>query len=295
MVQFKDDIKKSGIYLIKSFINNKKYIGSAISISTRINRGHLKDLRNNKHDNTHLQNHVNKYGINDLQFSILETCPNEKLIEREQYWIDTLKPEFNICKIAGSTLGIKLSEETKNKMKASNKRFYKGKERPEIKGSKNPMNNIEFKQKMMTSLRKYWDNKENRKKRGERLKGVNTWTKNRIVSESTREKLRNNLKLRKPPTLGKKLSPRTEEHRRKLSQAKQKYMQTEEGKAFFKRLRKIHAEKFSEIKIKLIEGNRIYWSNPENREKQRQISRTRMLAKNDVRDSVKQIIYQAIE
>lgn len=33
--------------------------------------------------------------------------------DREQYYFDTLKPEYNILKVAGSSLGRKVSEETK--------------------------------------------------------------------------------------------------------------------------------------------------------------------------------------
>jgi group I intron endonuclease len=55
--------------------------------------------------------------MDDLIFSIIEYCPKDKLIEREQYWIDTLKPEFNICKIAGFTLGVKYSEKAKRNLR----------------------------------------------------------------------------------------------------------------------------------------------------------------------------------
>lgn len=40
-------------------------------------------------------------------------------MEREQYYIDLFKPEYNICKIAGSTLGYKHLEATKIKMSIS--------------------------------------------------------------------------------------------------------------------------------------------------------------------------------
>ena len=41
----------------------------------------------------------------------------EKAIEREQYYLDLLKPEYNICKTTGSTLGFKHTEETIAKIK----------------------------------------------------------------------------------------------------------------------------------------------------------------------------------
>lgn len=37
---------------------------------------------------------------------MLEYCDKLVLISREQYYIDTLKPFFNVCLTAGSTLGI---------------------------------------------------------------------------------------------------------------------------------------------------------------------------------------------
>lgn len=45
----------------------------------------------------------------------MELCPRELCIEREQWWIDTLKPDLNIQKIADSALGVKRTEETKRK------------------------------------------------------------------------------------------------------------------------------------------------------------------------------------
>ena len=43
------------------------------------------------------------------------------LLEREQYYLNTLNPEYNILKQAGSSLGFKLSQETKIKMSNAKK------------------------------------------------------------------------------------------------------------------------------------------------------------------------------
>lgn len=53
-----------------------------------------------------------KYGHSNFTLEILEYCPISKLIEREQYYLDLLKPEYNIATIAYSTLGYKHSAET---------------------------------------------------------------------------------------------------------------------------------------------------------------------------------------
>ena len=58
-----------------------------------------------------------KYGYGGFSLEILEYCDRDKVIEREQYYIDLLKPEYNILQTAGSSLGFKYSEDTKAKMK----------------------------------------------------------------------------------------------------------------------------------------------------------------------------------
>ena len=112
---------KKGIYQILNIINQKCYIGSAIRFSSRFGV-HRNTLRNNKHHSIILQRAWNKYGENSFIFNILEECDIEKLIEREQYYIDLLKPEYNICKIAGSCLGIKFSAESSLKKSLNSKR-----------------------------------------------------------------------------------------------------------------------------------------------------------------------------
>ena len=108
-----------GIYEIKSKINSRSYIGSSENIYRRWNH-HINNLLKNKHHSIILQRHVNKYGINDLAFSILEICNDSNLIEREQIYINNNKPYFNIRKIAESNKGIKRSDETKEKLRKIN-------------------------------------------------------------------------------------------------------------------------------------------------------------------------------
>jgi len=58
-----------------------------------------------------------KNGYSKFNLEILEYC-DQDLIGREQYYIDTLNPKYNICKNAGSSLGRAHSEETKAKIAA---------------------------------------------------------------------------------------------------------------------------------------------------------------------------------
>lgn len=116
-------MKDSGIYQIKNKINNKSYIGSSIRLNKRWKR-HITDLKCNVHHSLALQRAVNKYGLDNFEFLILESCEDEQLLDREQYYLDTLNPEYNICTIAGNCLGIKQSEETKEKRKIANSKYW---------------------------------------------------------------------------------------------------------------------------------------------------------------------------
>jgi group I intron endonuclease len=54
-----------------------------------------------------------KYGYSSIKLEILEYCERNILIKKEQYYLDLLKPKYNILKIAGSMLGFKHSKSTK--------------------------------------------------------------------------------------------------------------------------------------------------------------------------------------
>jgi len=108
----------TGIYQIRNKINKKIYIGSAINIARRWNE-HIFRLGKQKHGNPHLQSVWDKYGQDNFEFTVLEECEKENLIEREQYYLDILKPKYNICRKAYSCLGVKRTEETRAKMSAA--------------------------------------------------------------------------------------------------------------------------------------------------------------------------------
>jgi group I intron endonuclease len=111
--------KICGIYQIVSKTHPERiYIGSTIDYFNR-KRRHLQQLNKGTHHSPALQNHVNKYGIDDFEFSIIETfdfISKEHLISREQFYLDTYHPYLNVKKIADSSIGLKRSDETKRKI-----------------------------------------------------------------------------------------------------------------------------------------------------------------------------------
>jgi group I intron endonuclease len=88
----KTALKCVGIYKIK--INDKEYIGSSCNIGHRL-KHHLWSLDNSKHHNRTMQNLYNKYGKNQIYFTIIEECSDDILIEREAYYINALNPYIN--------------------------------------------------------------------------------------------------------------------------------------------------------------------------------------------------------
>ena len=84
---------KSGIYKLQSKINKATYVGGTLDLKRRKNT-HFNVLGRQKSPRL-LQDHYNKYGKNDLEFFIIETCSKKDLLHKEQYWIDTLNPELN--------------------------------------------------------------------------------------------------------------------------------------------------------------------------------------------------------
>lgn len=114
----------SGIYQILNVVSGDRYIGSAVKLKRRF-KSHNSCLNLGKHPNIHLQRAYDKYGAESFEFRVLEFVEDKtKLLEKEQGWIDWIKPRYNICVKAGSNLGRKFapkSEEYKANMSASMK------------------------------------------------------------------------------------------------------------------------------------------------------------------------------
>ena len=113
----------TGVYKIQNIINGKCYVGSCADIKRGLKHRwwrHMYKLSKQKHPNPHLQNAWNKYGSENFGFEIIENVSPEKCIEREQFYLDTLNPEYNICRIAGNTLGYRHTKEAKLKVSIAN-------------------------------------------------------------------------------------------------------------------------------------------------------------------------------
>lgn len=105
----------SGIYIITNTVNEHRYIGSAANLKTR-ERKHWSSLRRGDHPNRHLQSAWNKYSEASFEFDVLEHWDKEFLVSAEQFWMNMLCPDYNICPVARSSLGVKRTKETRAKI-----------------------------------------------------------------------------------------------------------------------------------------------------------------------------------
>lgn len=106
---------KSGIYLIHNLVNGKQYVGSSKNLNQRLSSYYsLSKLL----DNRYISRSIMKYGHDNFSVLILEFVESNEnikkdLLDREQYYLDLLKPALNINPTAGSSLGYQHSKETK--------------------------------------------------------------------------------------------------------------------------------------------------------------------------------------
>lgn len=89
-----------GIYQIKNLVSGKLYIGSSNIVQKRWTQ-HRRELRTGIHSNPRLQNAWNKYGEENFEFSIVEVCDIDNLRNREQHFINSLSPFYNIADVVG--------------------------------------------------------------------------------------------------------------------------------------------------------------------------------------------------
>lgn len=123
---------KPGIYQIINLINGKTYVGSSVNLERRLNE-YLNPLyisRNLKKGNSKILKALLKYDYINFEFKILEFIEFETstkserrnlLLNKEQYFINEIKPEYNINQEAGNNLGRIYDQEVRRKMSLAKK------------------------------------------------------------------------------------------------------------------------------------------------------------------------------
>lgn len=117
---------KPGIYMITNKKTKDFYIGQSKNLYNRFlnyfNPAYVK-----RSPNSIIGKAILKYGYSNFSLTILEYCDKANLTAREQYYLDTLNPVYNILKIAGAyAVDFSHTEETKDQIRKSLKGVYAG-------------------------------------------------------------------------------------------------------------------------------------------------------------------------
>lgn len=116
----KDNRGKSGVYRWINNSNGRCYVGSSTDLLSRLYSYYSLKYLEEKQSSSLICKALLKYGHSVFTLEILEYCEPSETIGREQYYMDLLKPVYNILKVAGSSYGHKRSYETKLKIGKAN-------------------------------------------------------------------------------------------------------------------------------------------------------------------------------
>lgn len=110
--------RRGGVYCISSIVDGKQYIGSTSLLLLRWSN-HRSELNRGKSGHPRLQEAWSLHGRASFEFTVLEYIEDKgKLKAREQYWVDKLNPEYNVCELTDSCRGVTRSAETREKLAA---------------------------------------------------------------------------------------------------------------------------------------------------------------------------------
>ena len=138
-IEFKEQEKykdKFGIYCIINIISGDAYIGQTSEGFQRRYWHHRWKLKNNSHDNQHLQKAWNAYGENNFEFIPIKVVENKNLLNDLEIKYINIYRELNHCYniIDGgncSRKGIPLSDEHKRKIAEKNRKNMLGRKASE--------------------------------------------------------------------------------------------------------------------------------------------------------------------
>ncbi|MDE3023716.1 MAG: GIY-YIG nuclease family protein [Pseudomonadota bacterium] len=201
------------IYKIFNKISQKCYVGSTRNLMRRITK-HKNELKYGRHHAYKLQQSWDKHGEPAFEFIVLEYIENtqisqEDLFAREQFWIDSLdsyNKGYNSSPLADSMQGVQKCDIIKEKHK---------------KGREGYKHSEKTKQKIGAAHK-------GRKKSPEQIEKMREANLGKKYSEETKHKQ----SLRRK---GKLLGPKSEEHKKALSEAGFKFNENlaKEGKEHY--------------------------------------------------------------
>lgn len=188
------------IYAIINIIDDKHYIGQTSDKDFRWSE-HRKQLRGFYHHSIVLQRAWCKHGEQSFIFVVLENLSDAALLnEREVYWGNKLKPEYNVAPLGGSMRGYKHTEEARQNMSNAHKGYKHSDET----------------RRKMSEARKGNQYNKGRKQSKEVVEHRASFHRGKVTSEETKAKL----------SASNKGQKRSEETKKNMSEAAKRRWQT---------------------------------------------------------------------
>jgi hypothetical protein len=117
----KENQDKVGIYRWVNLSSGMTYLGSSVNLGNRFEMYFNHKFISDPKSGMVIHKALIKYGYSGFKLEIIEYCNQNEVLTREQYYLDLLKPEYNILKKAGSSLGFKHTDKTRALMSNSAK------------------------------------------------------------------------------------------------------------------------------------------------------------------------------
>ena len=176
--------KICGVYAITNIVNNKKYIGQSVDVYLRW-CNHKSALKNNRHNNEHLQNAWNTYGAENFTFEVLEICDIDNIDNVEQYYIalfDCMNNKYGYNRESGGHNNRSVSEESRKKMSDKRRGIRLTDEHKRKIGlaSKGHTLSEDSRDKIREALVGIKRSDETRQKVSDSRKGENSWCRRQI-------------------------------------------------------------------------------------------------------------------
>lgn len=115
------------IYIITNNITKKQYVGYTKRIIKDRLKSHIYEANSGKY-NMYLHNSIRKYGGNHFSISLIESCTEDNVYDREIYWIEkmnTIQPHGYNEHFGGKGGCLNASAELRKKLSDARKNYFK--------------------------------------------------------------------------------------------------------------------------------------------------------------------------
>lgn len=106
--------KTIGVYLIKNIDNGKKYVGSSNEVRYRVNQ-HFNSSCYDLYQSNQFYIDIKNLGKNKFECYLLEETTKENKLDREVYWYEKIKPEYNFIRPSDNNFKNKKVRQKANK------------------------------------------------------------------------------------------------------------------------------------------------------------------------------------